>query len=98
MKLSIAFLLISTCFIFFLGEKAWSIKGTGMITSYIIWYSIFGGMWVTIISFFVLLLIAVVYRMEKRLTWPSFKTDVLLLLTILACFGLFSLTTWWALE
>ena len=98
LKLSIAFLLISTCFIFFLGDKAWYIEGTGVFTSYIIWYSIFEGMWVTIISFFVLVLIPIVYRIEKRLTWPSFKIDVLLLLTIISCFGLLSLTTSWALE
>jgi hypothetical protein len=93
LKVSIASMIISTGILFFLGEKAWYIH-TGVITSTIIWYSIIGGMWATIISFFVLLLIAVVYRIEKRLTWALFKTDVLLLLAIIACFGLFYLTTW----
>lgn len=91
LKLSIAFLIISTGIVLFLGEKAWGLDA-GMFTSVIIWYSIMVGIWVTIISFFVLLLIAVVYRIEKRLTWASFKTDVLLLLGIITCFGLFYLT------
>lgn len=97
LKLSIAFLILSTGIVFFLKEKALDID-TGMITSVIIWYSIMAGIWVSIVSFFVLLLIVVVHKVEKRLVWASFKKDVLLLLGLVACFGIFYLTTWSVFE